>query len=317
MKLLEKVIHRIPAKNPEDIEKNVCIYCRVSTASKEQLYSLGSQISTLTRQVSHVKQWRLVDVFIDVTSAKNTSNRQEFERMLQACEEEQISIILTKSISRFGRDTVDTLAALERIKKAGTRVIFDEEHLDTSKADSELLISIIESLSQAENESRSDNIRRGLTMRSATGSSRLYKRKAYGYKQSEKGELVIDEEQARVVRNIYRWYLDGMSVVGIIKKLQDEGIPSPTGKEKWSKRSIDKMLKNEKYMGIVTLEDSLVPGQKYRMTEANPPIITESEFQAVQEAREKRSNVVRDEDGTVHKKSTKYSSKRKIRCLMA
>ena len=235
--------------------------------------------------------------------------------MLQACEEDQISIILTKSISRFGRDTVDTLNALERIKKVGTRVIFDEEHLDTSKADSEMLISIIESLSQAENESRSDNIRRGLTMRAATGSSRLYKRKAYGYKQSEKGELVIDEEQARVVRNIYRWYLDGMSVVGIIKKLQDEGIPSPTGKEKWSKLSIDKMLKNEKYMGIVTLEDSLVPGQKYRMTEANPSIITESEFRAVQEAREERSNVVRDEDGTVHRKSTKYSSKRKIRGL--
>ncbi len=254
-------------------------------------------------------------MFIDVASAKNASNRQEFERMMQACEEDQISIILTKSISRFGRDTVDTLNALERIKKVGTRVIFDEEHLDTSKADSEMLISIIESLSQAENESRSDNIRRGLTMRAATGSSRLYKRKAYGYKQNESGELVIAEEQARVVRNIYRWYLDGMSVVGIIKKLQEEGIPSPTGKETWSKLSIDKMLKNEKYMGIVTLEDSFVSRQKYRMTEANPPIITESEFRAVQEAREKRSNVVRDEDGIVHRKSTKYSSKRKIRGL--
>ena len=265
MKLLEKVIHCIPARNTEDIEKNVCIYCRVSTASKEQIYSLGSQISTLTKQVGHVKQWRLVDVFIDVASAKNASNRQEFERMLQACEEDQISII--------------------------------------------------ESLSQAENESRSDNICRGLTMRAATGSSRLYKRKAYGYKQSESGDLVIDEEQARVVRNIYRWYLNGMSVVGISKKLQEEGIPSPTGKEKWSKLSIDKMLKNEKYVGIVTLEDSLVPGQKYRMTEANSPIITESEFREVQEAREKRSNVVRDEDGTVHRKRTKYSSKRKIRDL--
>ena len=299
----------IPARN-DRLEKKVGIYCRVSTAEKEQLYSLAEQISALTRAVANVSQWRLADVFIDIASAKGDIPRREFERLMKECEAHNISVVLTKSISRFGRDTVETLTAINKLNAAGVRVIFEQENLDTDEVDSDLMISVMESLAQAENESRSENIRMGLAMRAANGTSGLYKRKLYGYTKNINGELVIDEEQAKNVRDIFRWYLDGASVLGIIKKLYDAGILSPTGKEKWNKRTIETMLSNEKYTGTVTLLDSATQEYEYQMKECIPPIINENEFRAVQEEKKKRSNIVTDDEGT-HRSSKKYSSKKK------
>ena len=299
----------IPARN-DRLEKKVGIYCRVSTAEKEQLYSLAEQISALTRTVANVSQWRLADVFIDIASAKGDIPRREFERLMKECEAHNISVVLTKSISRFGRDTVETLTAINKLKAVGVRIIFEQENLDTAEVDSDLMISVMESLAQAENESRSENIRMGLAMRAANGTSGLYKRKLYGYTKNINGELVIDEEQAKNVQDIFRWYLDGASVLGIIKKLYDAGILSPTGKEKWNKRTIETMLSNEKYTGTVTLLDSATQEYMYQMKECIPPIITENEFRAVQEEKKKRSNIVTDDEGT-HRSSKKYSSKKK------
>lgn len=306
---MEPKIWYIPARN-DRLEKKVGIYCRVSTNEKKQLYSLAEQVSALTRAVSNVSQWRLADVFIDIASAKGEVPRREFERLIRECEAHNISVVLTKSISRFGRDTVETLEAVRKLKSAGVRVIFEGEGIDTDEHDSEMLISVMESFAQAENESRSDNIRMGLSMRAANGTSGLYKKRLYGYKKDVNGELIIDKEQAKVVRNIFRWYLDGASVLGIIKKLAEAGIPSPSGKEKWNKRAIETMLVNEKYAGTVTLLDSVSQEYAYQMKECIPPIITESEFRAVQEEKTKRSNVVTDENG-FHRSTTKYSSKKK------
>ena len=299
----------IPARN-DRLEKKVGIYCRVSTAEKEQLYSLAEQISALTRAVANVSQWRLADVFIDIASAKGDIPRREFERLMKECEAHNISVVLTKSISRFGRDTVETLTAINKLKAVRVRIIFEQENLDTAEVDSDLMISVMESLAQAENESRSENIRMGLAMRAANGTSGLYKRKLYGYTKNINAELVIDEEQAKNVQDIFRWYLDGASVLGIIKKLYDAGILSPTGKEKWNKRTIETMLSNEKYTGTVTLLDSATQEYEYQMKECIPPIITENEFRAVQEEKKKRSNIVTDDEGT-HRGSKKYSSKKK------
>ena len=305
---MDSKIWYIPAKN-DRLEKNVGIYCRVSTSERDQLNSLSAQISALTRAISHVSQWKLSDTFIDIASAKGDSPRREFERMIQECVAHRISVILTKSISRFGRDTVDTLTALNRMKNSGVRVIFEEENIDTDDVDSNLLISVMESVAQSENESRSENIRMGLSFRASNGTSGLYKRKLYGYAKNETGELVIDNGQAQVVRDIFRWYLGGDSVLGIIKKLSDAGISSPTGKEKWSKRAIEKMLENEKYTGTVTLLDSSTQEYEYQIKDNHPPIITENEFRSVQEEKKKRSNIVTDDDGT-HRRSKKYSSKK-------
>ena len=153
-----KTIHFIPPLPPKR-EKRVGIYCRVSTNSAEQLKSLTAQVSALTRLTAVNPKWLLVDVYIDIASSKTGSSRKEFSRMLQDCKSRDIEIILTKSISRFGRDTVEILDALNQLRALGVRVIFEQEVLDTADTDNDLMISIIESIAQAENESRSDNIK--------------------------------------------------------------------------------------------------------------------------------------------------------------
>ncbi|KXZ39172.1 Site-specific DNA recombinase [Alkalithermobacter thermoalcaliphilus JW-YL-7 = DSM 7308] len=302
-------VHFIPPKPPKR-EKRVGIYCRVSSNSFEQLKSLTAQVSALTRVTAATPQWLLVDVYMDIASGKTGSSRKEFSRMLEDCNSHNLDIILTKSISRFGRDTVDTLEALNQLKTLGVRVIFEQEDLDTANTDSDLMISIIEAIAQAENESRSDNIKWGIKQRAAQGTSKLYNRKCYGYKNDVDGSLIIDDEEAKNVQLIFEFYLQGKSIIGIIEELEKLGIKSPTGKDKWSKRTIDVMLSNEKYIGIVRLLNSGKYEAHYISEDNNPSIISDEQFKAVQIEKANRSNVIKGEDGN-QRKNKKYSSKRK------
>ena len=140
-----KRIHYIPPLPPKR-EKRVGIYCRVSTNSADQLKSLTAQVSALTRMTAVNPKWLLVDVYIDIASSKTGSSRKEFTRMLQNCKSHDIEIVLTKSISRFGRDTVEIIDALNQLKNLGVRVIFEQEVLDTADTDNDLMISIIEAV---------------------------------------------------------------------------------------------------------------------------------------------------------------------------
>ena len=230
--------------------------------------------------------------------------------MLNDCDSNKLDIILTKSISRFGRDTVEILDALNRLKLLGVRVIFEQEELDTANTDSNLMISIIECIAQAENESRSENIKWGIKQRAASGTSKLYDRKCYGYKHDADGKLIIDEKTAENVRLIYDLYLQGQSVIGIIRELERRKIVSPTGKEQWCKRTIDVMLSNEKYTGNVRLLKSGNSEVHYLASDNNPAIISSEIFEAVRIEKARRSNVAKDENGTVKRKDSKYSSKR-------
>jgi site-specific DNA recombinase len=163
-----KKVHFIPPK-PQKREKRVGIYCRVSSNSSEQLKSLTAQVSALTRLTAATPQWLLVDVYMDIASSKTGASRREFLRMLEDCKSHKLEIILTKSISRFVRDTVDTLDVLNQLKNLGVRVIFEQESLDTVNTDSDLMISIIEGIAQDENEFISDNIKWGIKQRAAQG----------------------------------------------------------------------------------------------------------------------------------------------------
>jgi DNA invertase Pin-like site-specific DNA recombinase len=205
---------------------------------------------------------------------------------------------------------VDTLEALNQLKTLGVRVIFEQEDLDTANTDSDLMISIIEAIAQAENESRSDNIKWGIKQRAAQGTSKLYNRKCYGYKNDVDGSLIIDDEEAKNVQLIFDFYLQGKSIIGIIEELEKLGIKSPTGKDKWSKRTIDVMLSNEKYIGIVRLLNSGKYEAHYISEDNNPSIISDEQFKAVQIEKANRSNVIKGEDGN-QRKNKKYSSKRK------
>ena len=294
-------IHFIPPLPPKR-EKRVGIYCRVSSNSAEQLKSLTAQVSALTRLTAAIPQWLLSDIYIDIASSKTGSSRKEFARMLEDCQSNNLDIILTKSISRFGRDTVDTLEALNQLKTLRVRVIFEQESLDTANTDSDLMISIIESVAQAENESRSDNIRWGIKQRAAQGTSKLYNRKCYGYTNDVDGNLIIDGTEAKNVQLIFDLYLQGESILGIIAELERLEIKSPTGKDKWSKRTIDVMLSNEKYIGDALLQktytvdfltkkrvvnNGIVP--QYYVENSHEAIIPREIFMQVQEELVRRS----------------------------
>lgn len=303
-----KIVHYIPPLPPKR-EKRVGIYCRVSTNSADQLKSLTAQVSAMTRLTAVNPKWLLVDVYIDIASSKTGSSRKEFSRMLQDCKSRDIEIILTKSISRFGRDTVDILDALNQLRVLGVRVIFEQEVLDTADTDNDLMISIIEAIAQAENESRSDNIKWGIKQRAAQGTSKLYNRKCYGFVNADDGSLIIEKSEAMNVKLIFNMYLQGKSVIGIVSELERLGIKSPAGKDKWAKRTVDVMLSNEKYTGNVRLLDNGKHDLCYFAEGNNPAIISNETFQAVQIEKQHRSNVTHAEDGS-QRKSKKYSSKK-------
>lgn len=268
-----------------------------------------AQVSHLTKITAATPQWLLADVYIDISSSKTGSSCKEFNRMLNDCTSHKLDIIFTKSISCFGRDTVETMEALRKLKSAGVRVIFEKEELDPANTDSDLMISIIESFAQAENESRSENIKWGIKQGAASGTSKLYDRKCYGYKHNEDGKLIIDEETAENVKIIFDLYLNGQSVLGIIKELEKRKILSPTGKEKWCKRTIDVMLSNEKYTGDVRLLKTGKSEVHYLATDNHQAIISKETFEAVQIEKKRRSNIVKDKNGT-RRKDKKYSSKK-------
>lgn len=306
---MEKKVNYIPAARPLR-HKKVGIYCRVSTNDMEQLNSLTNQISALTRLVSTVDEWKLMDCYVDITSARGKSPRVNFQRMLNDCKSKKLDIVITKSVSRFGRDTVDTLQALKIMKECGVRMVFEQENLDTDDVESSLMISIIESLAQAENESRSDNIKWGIHQRAAQGTSKLYDRKCYGYKHDDNGKLIIDEGDAENVKLIFHLYLGGQSIIGIVKELENRKILSPTGKDKWCKRTIDVMLSNEKYTGDVKLMKFCNSDVQYLSSDNNPTIISKEVFEAVQIEKAGRGNLTKDENG-IRRKTKKYSSKKK------
>lgn len=275
----------------------------------EQLQSLTAQVSHLTRLTATVPQWLLSDVYMDIATSKTGSSRKEFNRMLEDCKSHKLGIVITKDVSRFGRDTVEVLDAFNQLKVLGIRVIFEGNSLDTANTSSDLMVAVMESIAQAENESRSENIRWGIKQRAAAGTSKLYDRKCYGFKHDKDGHLVIDEEKAKNVKLIFNLYLSGQSVVGIIKELEKRKILSPTGKTKWCKRTIDVMLSNEKYTGDVELLKSGKSEVHYLASGNNPAIISKEMFEAVQIEKKRRSNII-DGKGGRKRKNTKYSSKK-------
>ena len=263
----------------------------------------------MTRLTATVPQWLLSDVYMDIATSKTGSSRKEFNRMLADCKSHKLEIVITKDVSRFGRDTVEVLDAFNQLKALGVRVIFEGNSLDTANTDSDLMVAVMESIAQAENESRSENIRWGIKQRAAQGTSKLYDRKCYGYKHNEDGHLVIDEETAKNVKLIYDLYLSGQSVVGIIKELAKRRIFSPKGKENWNKRSIEWILSNEKYTGNVELLKTSKSEVHYLASGSHPAIISKEVFEMVQMEKGRRSNLVRDKNGS-KRKSEKYSSKK-------
>ena len=242
-------IYVIPAK--PQLYKRVGIYCRVSTMRKSQEDSLENQIAGLQQFVSGNPDWTLCRTYIDQDSGGNVM-RPGFQRMISDCYAHDIDVVVTKSISRFARNTVDLLETLKTLKRLGVDVFFQQENLRSCETDDDLLISLLGAIAQAESESTGESIRWGLQHGFASGESKLFSRKCYGYRHDENGKLIIDAEQAEVVRLIFDLYLEGHSIIQIIKELISRNIKSPQGKDTWSKRAIQTMLSNEKCGYVVS-----------------------------------------------------------------
>ena len=161
---LKDSMYYIPARR-QPKRKRVAIYARVSSNTKDQLRSLANQVSALTQKVSLVEDWRLVDIYIDVASAKAKSKREEYNRLIDDCRNKKVTIVLTKSVSRFGRDTIEALETVRLLKELKVRIIFEKENINTLDSTGEVLITIMASLAQQESESISKNVTMGLRYR--------------------------------------------------------------------------------------------------------------------------------------------------------
>ena len=253
----------IPAKHKignnvsgDEVTKlRVAAYCRVSTDSDEQETSYDAQVSHYTEYIQQNPQWTLAGIFADDgISGTNTKKRDEFNRMIDECMAGNIDMIITKSISRFARNTLDCLQYIRQLKDKNIPVYFEKESINTMDAKGEVLITIMASLAQQESQSLSQNVKLGLQYRYQQGKVTVNCNRFLGYTKGNDGKLVIDPEQAEVVKRIYREYLEGSSMDKISAGLEADGILTGAGKEKWHTSTINKILRNEKYMGDALLQ---------------------------------------------------------------
>ena len=253
-----KVITRYTAPSLMRRYKNIAVYCRVSTLQEIQHNSLEAQRSYYTKYIERHPEWRLVEMYADQASGRNNKKMGEFQRMMADCRAGKIDLILVKSISRMGRNTVDLLEACGELRNLGIEVFFEVEKLYASNPKAVRMLTIFASLYQNESETKSFAITWGHRVRFADGSSKMANRVCYGYKHNEEGELVPIPEEAAVVRMVYSWRSQGWSLRKISAQLQAQNIPSPQGKPRWGIETIRQILQNEKYRGDVLLQKTYV-----------------------------------------------------------
>jgi DNA invertase Pin-like site-specific DNA recombinase len=237
--------------------RKVAGYARVSTDHEEQLTSYEAQVDYYTKYIQSREDWEFVEVYTDEgISATSTAKREGFNRMVKDALAGKISLIVTKSVSRFARNTVDSLSTIRKLKEHGTEVYFEKENIWTFDGKGELLITIMSSLAQEESRSISENCTWGQRKRFSDGKVTVPFSRFLGYDRGENGELIVNEEQAVTVRRIYKMFLEGQTPFLIAKQLTADGILSPGGKEKWSCSSVKSILSNEKYKGDALLQKS-------------------------------------------------------------
>ena len=233
----------------------VAAYCRVSTDSDEQATSYEAQVSHYTEQITRNPEWAFAGIYADDgISGTNTKKREEFNRMIADCMDGRIDMIITKSISRFARNTLDCLKYIRQLKDRNIPVFFEKENINALDAKGEVLLTIMASLAQQESQSLSQNVKLGLQFRYQRGEVQVNHSRFLGYTKDENGRLVIDPEQAEVVRRIYREYLDGYSTDKISAGLERDGILTGAGNPRWHTSTVAKILRNEKYMGDALLQ---------------------------------------------------------------
>ena len=298
----------------------VAAYCRVSTDSDEQAGSYEMQVQHYTEYIGRNKEWELAGIYTDDgISGTNTKKREGFNEMIDDCMAGKVDMIITKSISRFARNTIDCLKYVRQLREKNIAIIFEKENINTLEASGELLLTIMASLAQQESASLSQNVKLGLQFRYQEGKVQVNHEHFLGYTKDEDGNLIIDEDEAKIIRRIYREYLEGASLRDIADGLERDKIKTGGKRYKWHLSTVRGILRNEKYRGDALLQktittdyiekirirnDGTVP--QYYVKDSQEPIIARDIFAQVQEEMIRRANLMSGKDG---KKKRIYSSK--------
>ena len=293
------------AKAAEKPKLKVAAYCRVSTDSDEQAGSYEVQVQHYTDYIGRNKEWELAGIYTDDgISGTNTKKREGFNGMIEDCMAGKIDMVITKSISRFARNTIDCLKYVRQLKEKNIAIIFEKENINTLEASGELLLTIMASLAQQESASLSQNVKLGLQFRYQDGKVQINHNHFLGYTKDEEGNLIIDEEEAKIVRRIFREYLEGASFRDIASGLERDKIKIGGKRYKWHLSTVQGILQNEKYMGDALLQktittdfiektriknDGSVP--QYYVKDSQEPIIPRDIFTQVQEEMVRRANL--------------------------
>lgn len=266
-------------------QKRACAYCRVSTDSREQQNSFSVQLAYYKSLIENHEDWQFVGIYADeARSGTKLQKRDDFLRMMKDCEDGKIGIIITKSVTRFARNTVDSIQAIRRLKELGVAVFFEKESINSLSEKSEQMLTILSSLAQGEAESVSTNNKWAVIKRFQDGTF-ILGTPAYGYTKDENGELVIQEEEAEVVRRIFREYLNGKGTYAIAKDLSEEGLPTIRSAEKWNDGVIKEMLLNPIYTGKLlhqkTMTTEVLPFKRQRNKGQLPQYLIEDNHEAI------------------------------------
>ena len=239
----------------EKAKLRVAAYCRVSTDSDEQATSYEAQIEHYTAHINGHPDWNLAGIYADDgISGTNTKKREEFNRMIDECMAGNIDMVITKSISRFARNTLDCLKYIRQLKEKSIPVYFEKENINSMDSKGEVMLTIMASLAQQESQSLSQNVKLGLQYRYQQGEIQVNCNRFLGFAKDENKRLIVVPEEAKIIKRIYREYLEGASMLKIARGLEADGILTGAGNEKWHTSNINQILRNEKYIGDALLQ---------------------------------------------------------------
>lgn len=285
--------------------RRAAAYARVSTDHEDQRTSVAAQIGYYTNYIQSRADLDFVNVYTDEgITGTSTSRREGFKQMIADALSGKIDIIIAKSVSRFARNTVDSLSTIRLLKEHGVECYFEKENIRTFDSKGELMLTIMASLAQEESRSISENCTWGQRKRFADGKVTVPFSRFLGYDRGGSGELVVNQKEAELVREIYEMFLQGKTPYGIAKKLTEDGIPSPGGKSRWYKSTVASILSNEKYRGDALLQkvftvDYLTKRKKlnrgelpqYYVEGSHEPIVSAELYEMVQTELDRRRNI--------------------------
>ncbi len=325
----EKVVHIIEPTITEQKRKNkayrqerVVAYCRVSTKDEEQLTSYEAQQKYYNEYIRSNPNWQYVGIYADKgITGTSVRHRDEFNKMIRLCKRGKVDRIITKSISRFARNTVDCLKYTRMLKEIGVDVYFEEQGVHSMDVGAEFYITIYGSIAQSESENISENVKWGKAQAAREGKVAFSYKSFLGYKRGEDGTPEIDEEQAKIIRFIYERYLAGDSLENIAARLEEKGVLTVKGMAKWSISTLRSILTNERYKGDVIVNKTYIvdclskkvkvnKGErtKYYIENNHPAIIDKITFGRVQEEMAKRNSKPKASPTVVTEKG-RYSAK--------